>query len=124
MINVSRLRRILSSAGLKKRASFGTVRKFRKEDWWGWASAESFSDGSDPVIGEFDEVSIPKQGIEHAIGTVIADNFGITIDFEVDDDSATFFSKGNVDPDEAFDVVTDVMNTLKKGRIPPGFMRS
>lgn len=34
------------------------LRRFTKEDWYGWAGAERFEDGSEPFIGEFDDVLV------------------------------------------------------------------
>lgn len=33
-------------------------REFTKEDWYGWAGAEEFTDGSQPLILETEEVTV------------------------------------------------------------------
>lgn len=43
------------------------MRDFTKEDWMMYSGAEKFSEGSEPMIGEYGPV------------TIIADKFGVTV---------------------------------------------
>ena len=53
------------------------MRPFEKVDWYGWAGAEKFSDGSSPYIGEVTFPSFPEGKGDGA--TVIADHNGVGV---------------------------------------------
>lgn len=58
------------------------LRPFRKEDWYGYAGAEPFDDGSDPLIGE---IEVRVEGLPY-FAIVILDAEGLHIDAQPADD--------------------------------------
>jgi hypothetical protein len=62
VINIAKMR------GTKK--ANGRLHPFAKEDWYGWAGAERFSDGSEPLIGDFEDrtVIVDANGVGLYIG--------------------------------------------------------
>lgn len=48
------------------------LRPFKREDWFGFAGAESFEDGSDPLIGEIEVHDL-------GVGVVMLDAIGLSI---------------------------------------------
>lgn len=57
----------------------GKIRRFTKEDWYGWAGAEKFENGSEPFIYERDM----NDGFVEV--TIIADKNGICVNISSND---------------------------------------
>jgi hypothetical protein len=53
---------------------------FGKGDWWAWSGAETFADGSEPMIGEIRVSERPA--------TVIAHGPGVYVDIDIEREDA------------------------------------
>jgi hypothetical protein len=64
-------------------AAFADLRPFEKHDWYGWAGAQNFPDGSEPLIGEVQVTNWPEEDFEGGrsmpAATIIVDAQGISI---------------------------------------------
>jgi hypothetical protein len=107
------------------------LRPFEKTDWYGWAGAEKFEDGSEPLIAWVPLASWPDEGIEYGPeegvkdAVVIVDQHGISVNgFNASFDMP---SKGNKDAmiQTANDVIRngpiDYQRLLERGFVPVNF---
>ena len=118
-----------------------SIREFVREDFYGWAGAESWSDDQLPWILEVEfEGDISRDlllqemshgyaaefGVHTQFATAVADKHGIGLYFTgPDGEQGPMFDKSGVlEPEVAEGALKAIARHLSEGRIPPGFVHN
>ena len=127
------LRKVLASVGLIRIA--GRPRRFSKVDWYGYAGAESFSDGSEPWIVEVDlkdadlknNFGFLASTTKTVVVNLIADSAGLEMTgYGSKGKEGTSWHKENrrgQDSKSALSELTKTVKMLEAGRFPSGFKK-
>jgi len=135
-----RLAHSLQAGSVEKKALLSKLAKiarvdfkpFTKTDWYGLAGAESFSDGSAPLIGYFENLrmvpfndSDGNPDLAFNSGMIVVDRNGISVMFTNEDGEGVDFASqaGIDDPIKARQVADAVAKMVERGKLPSGMKK-